>query len=111
MKTAPEPPQLSNRRRMAILLPWNLPLLVFCFVGTSHLGEPWLNRWGFWLATACFLLGMVGHVRPGIESRRLRRRAESGACLHCGYDLTGSTSGRCPECGEAVEKTGSEAAT
>ncbi|MHC4063081.1 MAG: hypothetical protein ACYSUI_01060 [Planctomycetota bacterium] len=20
-------------------------------------------------------------------------------CLHCGYDLTGNTSGRCPECG------------
>ena len=23
-------------------------------------------------------------------------------CLHCGYDLTGNSSGRCPECGDAI---------
>lgn len=25
---------------------------------------------------------------------------QPGQCVHCGYDLTGNTSGRCPECGE-----------
>jgi hypothetical protein len=30
-----------------------------------------------------------------------RRRPAPGAC-RCGYDLTGNTSGRCPECGQAV---------
>lgn len=28
-----------------------------------------------------------------------RRRREPGRCHACGYDLTGNTSGRCPECG------------
>jgi hypothetical protein len=31
--------------------------------------------------------------------RRNRRRPAPGAC-RCGYDLTGNTSGRCPECGQ-----------
>jgi DNA-directed RNA polymerase subunit RPC12/RpoP len=26
----------------------------------------------------------------------------SGICRHCGYDLTGNISGRCPECGLRV---------
>ena len=25
-----------------------------------------------------------------------------GHCHKCGYDLTGNTSGRCPECGESI---------
>ncbi len=35
---------------------------------------------------------------------RLRNRAASrqGLCVRCGYDLTGNTSSRCPECGTAV---------
>ena len=28
---------------------------------------------------------------------------ERGACLQCGYDLTGNQSGYCPECGRTVE--------
>jgi hypothetical protein len=33
-----------------------------------------------------------------------RRRPAPGAC-RCGYDLTGNTSGRCPECGQAMENS------
>ncbi len=33
--------------------------------------------------------------------RRWRRRRR-GCCTKCGYDLTGNTSGRCPECGKAT---------
>ena len=29
------------------------------------------------------------------------RRPPKGRCQHCGYDLTGNVSGRCPECGTA----------
>ena len=32
-----------------------------------------------------------------------RRRFPAHCCRKCGYDLTGNISGRCPECGEAVE--------
>lgn len=35
-------------------------------------------------------------------SVRLRRRRRQGLCLACGYNLTGNTSGRCPECGREV---------
>ena len=46
-----------------------------------------------WAITApLFLLGL-----PTV--RRLRRRPLPGCCHACGYDLTGNTSGVCPECG------------
>jgi rubrerythrin len=31
--------------------------------------------------------------------RRLRQRPKVGCCTACGYNLTGNTSGVCPECG------------
>jgi hypothetical protein len=35
--------------------------------------------------------------------KRLRGRlAKVGFCRACGYDLTGNTSGTCPECGTAI---------
>lgn len=42
------------------------------------------------------LLALVrGPVRRAVRRRR-------GACLQCGYNLTGNTSGVCPECGEPI---------
>ncbi|MCP4590376.1 MAG: hypothetical protein GY842_06515 [bacterium] len=38
-------------------------------------------------------------IRPPL--RRWQRRRK-GLCLKCGYDLTGNTSGVCPECGNGV---------
>ncbi len=35
--------------------------------------------------------------------RRWRRR-KRGACVACGYDLTGNVSGVCPECGTEIKK-------
>src|SRR5262249_21001227 len=39
-----------------------------------------------------------------IAPSRLRRslRARRGRCTHCGYDLTGNTTGLCPECGPTI---------
>ena len=37
---------------------------------------------------------------------RQRNRLRVGSCQHCGYDLTGNVSGRCPECGAAIEREG-----
>src|SRR4051794_21950994 len=39
---------------------------------------------------------MLRHLRPHI------RRELPGRCRGCGYDLTGNTSGVCPECGAPV---------
>jgi hypothetical protein len=47
----------------------------------------------------------VASFRRGLPAwRELRRRAReaSGRCVHCGYDLTGNTSGVCPECGSGT---------
>ncbi len=34
---------------------------------------------------------------------RTFRRRRKGLCIHCAYDLTGNTSGTCPECGNALK--------
>ncbi len=34
-----------------------------------------------------------------------RKRGKPGHCAACGYDLTGNTSGTCPECGAETFKT------
>ncbi len=37
-----------------------------------------------------------------------RRRPPPGHCGRCGYNLTGNTSGVCPECGTAVGDTANQ---
>jgi hypothetical protein len=49
-------------------------------------------------AAAIWLLHVVGR-RASLKMRFTRRPV----CLCCGYDLTGNISGRCPECGRAVD--------
>lgn len=34
--------------------------------------------------------------------RRLRRSPRAGCCINCKYNLTGNTSGMCPECGTPI---------
>jgi hypothetical protein len=53
--------------------------------------------------------GMVTHLMGLIVSgladlflKRLRRFVNPQECRTCGYDLTGNTSGTCPECGTSV---------
>ena len=50
------------------------------------------------LAISCLL---AAYPIANAPLRRWRRRRR-GLCLRCGYNLTGLTEPRCPECGEAV---------
>jgi hypothetical protein len=59
------------------------------------LGWPTLTGW-----LLCFWI-LIGF-------RRYRRRLRRGNCLRCGYDLTGNTSGLCPECGTRVTRPTSD---
>jgi hypothetical protein len=45
-------------------------------------------------------------ILPVWDVVRRMRRTRAGRCAVCHYDLTGNTSGICPECGTAVGKAG-----
>jgi hypothetical protein len=53
------------------------------------------------VACACYPL-VIGSA-SAYRRVRLGRRG-LGQCPRCGYDLTGNTSGRCPECGSLMER-------
>lgn len=59
---------------------------------TSVIGRTWLVP--LWLPV--LLIGAVT-----IVCWRLDRPPRAGHCPACGYDLTGNTTGRCPECGSS----------
>lgn len=50
----------------------------------------------------CWILLSMAVVPTGALIWRDHRRIPPGHCKKCGYDLTGNTSGRCPECGKGV---------
>jgi hypothetical protein len=67
--------------------------------GLRWLRSPYLHRMGagvpLWLAFITFVI-------PTAILWHRDRHPPPGHCQTCGYNLTGNTSGRCPECGEAV---------
>jgi hypothetical protein len=69
----------------------------YALLGDAHLGGGWHALIiPFWT-----LLAVVA-TPTGVLWLVDRRRIPPGHCQHCGYDLTGNISGRCPECGEVV---------
>ena len=102
---------------------WRLIVWLVLLLGSWFVGLPFLVVVGchLWYASranpglaqpACQLVGAVallGLWQAGLafynvlyERPRLRRclwRLVPGLCDHCGYNLTGNLSGRCPECG------------
>ena len=57
------------------------------------------------VAAAYAMAGVAWWERPGVVAEVRRRR---GQCVRCGYDLTGNTSGTCPECGTAAATGGAK---
>ncbi|HNO78692.1 MAG TPA: hypothetical protein PKN33_11585 [Phycisphaerae bacterium] len=53
-----------------------------------------------WLPFILFAAYPLTVLVTGIYRRRIRRKRNQ--CLKCAYDLTGNTSGICPECGDSV---------
>lgn len=54
---------------------------------------------GFLLIVAGAGVGLIGYAWEHRRRRPAERRAR-GQCARCGYDLRGSESGVCPECGK-----------
>ena len=62
---------------------------------------------GRFIVISDWLLILVTGILPAVWLRRLwfqRRRNRVGCCPGCGYNLTGNTSGICPECGTPVQQ-------
>ncbi len=69
----------------------------------SYVGPSSLRGWMVWAPHWPFamLFGVAPAARWRARRRRLltEHRRTHGLCLGCGYNLTGNTSGNCPECG------------
>lgn len=64
----------------------------------------WPNHWLVFALVAGvggFLLNCIAGF-PFLHRRKLKHLRERGLCVRCGYNLTGNTTGTCPECGAAV---------
>ena len=57
------------------------------------------RKWG--LKRISILAAVVALI-VGLPFRLVRNIPLPGCCRSCGYDLTGNTSGVCPECGREV---------
>lgn len=60
---------------------------------------PYPVHFGFLIILGLYTLPIAWVV--GIPFRQWRKY-KPGHCLSCGYNLTGNTSGVCPECGEKI---------
>lgn len=85
--------------------PWPVPLDVPHFELTrAALDSP--NESGGGTAIPILLLVLILLVPTVLLWRRSMRPPPEGFCRRCNYDLTRNTSGRCPECGEAIAPRG-----
>ncbi len=67
-------------------------------------------KFRYWLLFATFgALPAIATFRVLSRYKRISHWRKGSCCLTCGYDLTGNTSGVCPECGTAVVKMGRSA--
>ena len=61
-----------------------------------------IAKWFGLLVCVVIAAGAVAADLPTIILWRRDRRPPEGHCQTCGYNLTGNTSGRCPECGHTT---------
>jgi len=75
-------------------------------LNSRHNSNGYRTTWiAFPLSFSTILLALMGTVPILIGPVKRWRRKRGGLCLHCGYNLSGSRSGRCPECGLRYHRT------
>ncbi len=72
-------------------------MLPNAFPTLTRTGTYWRGWLPIWIPLVVIMAGTV------IFWLVDRRPYGAGRCQHCGYDLTGNMTGRCSECGAAVE--------
>jgi len=81
-------------------LPHWLSAFRFAINGPCREGTCTLIMLRPWFITASAVALLIGLEACLFIIRR--RRALKGLCIDCAYDLTGNTSGHCPECGKTI---------
>ena len=83
-------------------------VMLFVMMAVFVVVEAWLKH-GPWYLPPAFFLGLgvcavlVVAMRAQGRVDDLGRDPDERPCTNCRYDLRGNVSGRCPECGTAVE--------
>ncbi len=78
-------------------------LAIILFLVAIELPWAFVNciKAGFWVGGA---FGLLIGIFFELVARDPKKPPRTGNCRHCGYNLTGNTSGICPECGTPVFK-------
>lgn len=96
-------PQIAVERGLSGASDLRLLSPRFSWLGVEHAVDSSIKsesiRIPTWMIVLAFLLLPLWR-----EGRRFakRRRSHMNRCEKCGYNLTGNTSGTCPECGTAI---------
>ena len=92
-------------RELAAGLPFYLVLLIIVYLCFGTAGLLMLAIGSLVLCPIYVILAIYYRKLPEDGGGLLWRvRLENGLCLKCGYDLTGNTSGVCPECGTKIQQ-------
>jgi uncharacterized paraquat-inducible protein A len=59
---------------------------------------------GCCIYSAPFVSALVALGYVDFRKQRKVARAKRGLCVHCGYNLAGNVTGRCPECGAEARR-------
>ena len=87
---------------LLIISLWCAPVLQE-HTGLSEL--PMLLSFGLICGLTGFGFVLLGRRRIRVSLRSQLNAQGIPTCMHCGYDLRGQETGRCPECGTRVEST------
>ena len=103
--------RLSGRRWLRFVLVFGL---TYCFIAYAlHTHLDLMAVSGLWILVQAMFWGILsvfpaailgGWVSSGPRRRRRVRRAASGKCESCGYELRVASSDICPECGNAISE-------
>ena len=108
--------EVALERRVVVVQHWDRPCLVLPKALTTWKEDsrrigirtpsitrlyPWMNGNSALEVRLSLEIILAAVVLPALYLfYRDRRRIQPGHCPHCGYNLTGNTSGVCSECGE-----------
>ena len=84
-----------------------IPVVAYALT-IAYCVAPWMGFGSFddWITLA--LVGSFFLVVPALSifiAWQFERQDHKGHCTECSYNLTGNTSGACPECGTMVEES------